>query len=122
MQIFERCRFGLGLFLLILILTACGGGQTPPAAQGTPPALGVLITDINCPSVEVESGMQVAWTNKGGQVYVVQSAPGPDGSRYFDSGELQPGDSFVFTFTGPGIYLYQCTPDGEMTGTVTIKP
>ena len=39
----------------------------------------------------------------------------------FDSGTLQPGQSFSFTFTQPGTtYAYYCAIHPSMTGTVTV--
>jgi len=42
----------------------------------------------------------------------------PDGR--FDSGFLEPGDTFTFTFTEAGTYPYFCLPHPFMTGTITV--
>jgi plastocyanin len=109
------------VIILVFTLGACSS-PTSEAPVVTPPAIGVTITDEDCPSLEVQPGMQVAWTNAGEEVHIVQSELLADGSRKFDSGELQPGDSFIFTFTESGSYAYQCSTDGTMMGTVTVKP
>jgi plastocyanin len=108
--------------LLILMLPACSAMGEQAEPDTIVPAIRVLITDINCPSLEVQAGIPVVWTNRGGQVYVVQSAPVADGSRLFDSGELKVGDSFSFTFPEPGSYSYQCSPDGKSAGIITVMP
>jgi len=103
------------------LMPACRGEGSTSQPQITGPAMSVLITERNCLSLEVPVGTQVVWTNKGTQVHVVQSEPADDGSRLIDSGELQMNDSFSFTFLEPGIYDYQCTLDGSMTGRITVR-
>jgi len=112
----------LGMALLMgLLLSACGGGNLPVEPQVTAPAMSVLITETNCPSMEIQSGTQVAWSNKGTQVHMIHIVSADDGSLLIDSGELPIGGSFTFTFLEPGVYTYQCTPDGTMTGTITVR-
>ena len=112
------------VFMMLLagyLMTACKGEDSTSESQITGPAMSVLITEMNCPSLEVLVGTQVVWNNKGTQVHVVQSEPAEDGSRVIDSGEIQIGDSFVFAFREPGVYNYQCNIDGSMTGRITVK-
>lgn len=40
----------------------------------------------------------------------------------FNSGLIQPGDSFTHTFLRAGVYPYHCDPHPWMTGVVTVKP
>ena len=53
----------LSFLLLMSTLTACGGAPTPAEPIVTPPAISVQITKDDCPSIEVQTGMQIAWTN-----------------------------------------------------------
>ena len=115
----KRITRFLCMGVIMLVLVACTGWTSPEPPVNVP-AMGMLITETNCPSIEVKSGTQISWTNKGSQVHVVQSEIQADGSRYFDSGELKTGDSFSFIFTIPGIYRYQCLSDGSMTATVNV--
>ncbi|HUK36630.1 MAG TPA: cupredoxin domain-containing protein, partial [Vicinamibacterales bacterium] len=39
----------------------------------------------------------------------------------WNSGTLQPGQSFGFTFTSPGTFPYHCTIHQNMVGTVTVQ-
>jgi plastocyanin len=109
------------MIILAITLDACGS-KTSETPVVTPPAISVTITAEDCPSVEVQPGMQVAWTNGDEAAHIVQSELLPDGSRKFDSGELQPGDSLIFTFMETGSYAYQCSTDGTIMGTVTVSP
>jgi plastocyanin len=60
----------------------------------------------------------VIWTNNDNEPHTVTAA---DGS--FDSGNMNPGATFTYTFTRPGIYTYICTYHPWMHGYVTvIKP
>ncbi len=67
----------------------------------------------------VSAGTKVTWTNSDDVVHTVTAE---DGS--FDSGDIDGGDSWSYTFTAPGTYLYYCKPhasegsDGHMRGMV----
>lgn len=74
--------------------------------------------------ITVEAGTTVTWTNDDTMVHTVTSGSSdgsigsPDG--LFDSGFLNPGDTFSFTFTTPGTYEYYCTPHPWMRARVTV--
>jgi len=57
----------------------------------------------------------VMWTNNDGTVHTVTSTTG-----VFDSGYLNPGQSWTYTFTKDGTYQYHCTLHNWMTGTVIV--
>jgi hypothetical protein len=73
------------MIILVFTLGACDS-KTFETPVVTPPAISVTITDEDCPSVEVQPGMQVAWTNGDEAAHVVQSELLADGSRKFDLG------------------------------------
>lgn len=108
-------------FVLVLsgFLTACQ--STPTLAPQSVPGIGVGITSESCPNVVVQVGQQVTWTNQDTREHIVRDKP-VEGSAQFDSGILQPGDVFAFTFLQVGSYTYECSEDGSMTGTVTVQP
>ena len=116
-----RKKYLSHLWIVIFVLSACAEEMAVTPAV-TPPAISVTITDTECAFIEVQPGWQVAWTNEGEEVAVVRAEARADGTRIFDSGELQPGGSFVFTFVEAGVYDYQCSLDGTAKGTVTVKP
>jgi plastocyanin len=63
----------------------------------------------------VPLGTTVRWTNVGDVDHTVTSD-----TALFDSGTLQPGDSFQRTFDALGSYGYFCTIHPSMTGTVIV--
>jgi plastocyanin len=67
--------------------------------------------------VAVPPGTSITWTNNGPTVHTTTSDSG-----VWDSGDLQVGQSFSFTFTDPGVYWYFCRPHPFMRGTITIDP
>ena len=57
----------------------------------------------------------VVWTNNDNIPHTVTAS---DGS--FDSGNMNPGATFTYTFTKPGSYQYICTIHPWMHGYVTV--
>jgi len=56
----------------------------------------------------------VTWTNVDDSPHTVT------GSTAFDSGNLDPGQTFSFTFTEAGTFGYVCNYHDEMTASVTV--
>ncbi len=104
---------------------------TAPVAQGT-----VGMTDMGFvpPAITVNVGTKVVWKNSSQVIHnVVDDASKalsrvdvslPSGVRPFDSGFLQPGQSFSRIFGEPGIYHYVCTlhEGSGMKGVVIVRP
>jgi plastocyanin len=107
------------LLMLSGFLVTCQATPTlvPVSAAG----IGVAITRDSCPSVGVEVKQQVSWTNQDSREHIVRDIT-DTGNAEFDSGPLQTGDHFEFTFLKVGTYTYECSTDGIMTGTITVEP
>ena len=58
----------------------------------------------------------VVWTNQDNMEHTVTAI-----DKSFDSGLMQPGQTFTWTFTSPGTYTYYCTIHPWMRGTVIVK-
>jgi len=67
----------------------------------------------------VKQGVTVKWTNTGDLPHTVtkEDGPGPD----FDSGTLQPGDTYEETFTTAGKIGYLCTIHSGQNGSLTVQ-
>ena len=63
--------------------------------------------------IVVAPGTTVEWVNEGQNPHKVTADNG-----LFDSGLLNPGESYQVTFDGSGTVTYHCSP--EMTGSVTV--
>lgn len=115
--------FYLGWIVLLigLSLSACRSAVETSSGRAPTPGMSIAITGSECPSLIVKAGDQVNWTNQESQEHQLHSES-PDGVLLFDSGELQPGDTFSFTFTEAGNYAYTCSEDRASTGMVTVEP
>jgi len=65
--------------------------------------------------VAVPPGTTITWTNNGPTAHTTTADNGT-----WDSGLLNAGDSYSFTFDTPGVYWYFCRPHPFMRGTITI--
>jgi plastocyanin len=94
---------------------AAGGG----AAAGKQLAVEVVDIDYDPKDASVTKGTTVKWTNTGKLPHTVTKEEGPGAD--FDSGTLQPGDTYEETFTTPGEIAYHCTIHSGQDGSVTVK-
>jgi plastocyanin len=67
--------------------------------------------------VAVPPGTSITWTNKGPTAHTTTAR-----SALWDSGLLNAGESYSFTFNDPGVYWYFCRPHPWMRGTITLDP
>jgi LPXTG-motif cell wall-anchored protein len=75
---------------------------------------------FNPGQITVAPGTTVTWTNDGQAPHTVTSTDGKD----LDSGTLQPGDSYTFTFKDDDAgetYAYHCEIHPQMTGSVNVS-
>jgi plastocyanin len=83
-------------------------------------------------TITVKPGDTVVWKNVSDMVHTVTDIPAqaitkgdavlPPNAKEFDSGLIQPGKDYSYTFTVPGTYKYFCVPH-ETAGMVGIgKP
>jgi plastocyanin len=70
------------------------------------------------PSITIQVGGTVTWSNDGQTAHTVTANSGS-----FDSGNLDPGQSFDHTFTQPGSFDYYCQYHRSLgqEGTVTVQ-
>jgi plastocyanin len=116
---------GLGLCFLIIntgcskdtrsLADATDNGSVRTAANPVVYAGKVSITSSGYTPIEllITDGGTVLWTNNDNAVHTVTADNGS-----FDSGDLQPGSTFVYKFSR-GVYKYHCKYHPEMTGSVT---
>jgi plastocyanin len=66
-------------------------------------------------SINIEPGTTVTWVNQGQAPHTATHTGGT-----FDSGTLQPGQSYSYTFNRAGTYAYYCQIHPNMTGTIVV--
>jgi plastocyanin len=123
--------------LAVVTIAACGaGGSTetdsvatasvPPQASRLPAASADAVS-INgfafAPdALTVPAGTTLTWTNDEDSLHTVTSGTPAAPSGLFDSGEIDTGIDFAFTFAEEGAYPFFCTRHDFMTGVVTVTP
>src|SRR3989344_5769365 len=66
-------------------------------------------------NITINAGDTVTWVNNGSAVHTATANTGS-----FDSGNIQPGQTFGATFNGAGTYAYRCKFHSGMTGTISV--
>jgi plastocyanin len=115
---------GLSVFAISLASTlpiARAQPDVPNAVATTDQTVDVRIEDFFFAPAEisVSAGTTVRWHNFSATMPHTVTSVAP--AAVFDSGTLNPGEDFQFTFTTPGIFTYQCDFHPlSMTGKVTV--
>ncbi|MGA7733178.1 MAG: SBBP repeat-containing protein, partial [Chloroflexia bacterium] len=104
-----------------------GGGGTPTATRTMTPtptgcAMGtrtviILGSGFLPQNITVTVGTTVNWLNEGPAQHTTTSD-----TNIWDSGTLNPGQTFQFRFNTPGIYPYHCELHPNMVGNITVQP
>jgi plastocyanin len=92
------------------------------AAVNTGPTVDVVEFAFTPGDETVKVGDTVTWKNDGDSNHTVTPRTLADGSVPWASQQIEPGQTFVQTFSTPGTYAYFCSihPD-RMSGTVTVN-
>jgi len=116
-------KFSGGLLTLVLICIVatanCYKSSTMEQTQVPPPSPNsVNIGDdfFNPGSLTVTAGTTVTWTNRGNRGHTVTSDQGA-----FDSGTLNPGSTFSFTFKDKGTFSYHCNFHSGMAAKIVVE-
>jgi plastocyanin len=96
------------------------GCEIPASAIGTGRAV-VLIRDFTFlpDTLRVRPGTTVTWVNCEAASVEPHTSTGAGGT--WDSGLLDPGQSFARTFSATGTNAYFCQPHPSMTGTIIVQ-
>jgi len=95
-----------------------GSESSPSASSNSGQAVAVSIKDFNFGDpLDVAVGTTVTWTNEDSVPHTVTQ----DGSGGFQSGKIDPGGTFSFTFDQAGTFDYHCEYHANMKSTVTVK-
>jgi LPXTG-motif cell wall-anchored protein len=105
-----KIRSVVALSAVVLLLNIAVGG--PAFADAS---VSIIDFDFSPSAVTISVGETVTWTNDGEAPHTSSA----DGGEW-DSGTLDPGDSFSNTFDTAGTFAYHCNIHPDMTGTVTV--
>ncbi|MGK5698284.1 cupredoxin domain-containing protein, partial [Streptomyces sp. URMC 128] len=102
-----------------------GAAQAPVAAAEAQPAAAKADYQVDImgnkfgdgKQLVVEVGQTVPWTNHDSVPHTVTTTKAP---VKFDSGTLEKGDSWSYTFTKAGTYEYYCAVHPDMTASVKV--
>ncbi len=117
-------------------LAACGSSNdsssaakstSTPAAQPAPPPAAAAaksgVVDVNMKNIKfvpeaitVKVGQKIHWTNTDTPPHTVTARSGAT----FDSGNMNPGDTFDYTPTKAGTIHYYCQIHAGQVGTITV--
>lgn len=88
-----------------------------PTSSCPPVNRSVLMVDFSYmpQTVTVTQGSTITWVDEGPSIHTSTSDTGA-----WDSGNVNPGGVFQFTFGSPGAFPYHCTIHPQMTGTIIV--
>ena len=114
----------IGLLVIAVLISGCTTTTTTQPAQQTPitttptpitttPApvsVAIKNSAFDPDIVEISKGTTVTWTNDDGVPHTVTSISGA-----FDSGNINPGQTYSYTFNQAGPFEYRCANHPSMT-------
>ncbi|MDE1925124.1 MAG: cupredoxin family copper-binding protein [Patescibacteria group bacterium] len=89
--------------------------SVPTPASSQPMSVAISNFAFSPNQISVKAGTKVTWTNNDSVAHTVTSNTGA-----FDSGTLNPGSAYSFTFSTPGTFSYHCRIHPNMTATVVV--
>ena len=95
-------------------LTAQPGATTTLTAQAV--SVEIKNFQFNPATLNITKGTTVTWTQKDSVQHTVTATSGEN----FDSGNLNQGQTFSYTFNEVGTVVYGCTNHPTMSGTIIV--
>ena len=77
-------------------------------------AVTIMNFSFNPGTLTVKQGSKVTWTNQDSAIHKIKSDT-------FNSGDLNQGDKFEFTFNTKGSFNYSCSIHPSMTGVIVVE-
>ncbi len=91
-----------------------------PEASAAPAPRSVDTVGFRHPTLTVQAGTEVTWTNQDGAPHTVTSGLPGNMTSLFRSGTMSGGAAFTFTFDQAGSFQYFCEIHPSMQATVTV--
>lgn len=97
--------------------TQCAIWHQQASERGTVIIMGY---DFVPQTLTVKKGETVTWINMDMVIHTVESGTHEKPEKTFDSGPIDHMESFSYTFSEPGTYLYHCDPHPYMQGKIVV--
>ena len=97
----------------------CTGGfsaEVRHAGNRASSSVSIIDFAFQAAGISINVGDTVTWKNTGGVAHTATSD-----TNVFDSGNLNPGQSFSFTFNTAGTFPYHCNIHPSMMGTINVS-
>ncbi|HMH47817.1 MAG TPA: cupredoxin domain-containing protein, partial [Solirubrobacteraceae bacterium] len=104
-----------GVALATIAATLALLGLAAASTAATDANVSIVYRAYQPSDLTIVAGQPLTWTNSGLGPHTVTSD-----AALFDSGRLEAGATFSYTFTAPGTYLYSCTVHPTMHGKVVV--
>ncbi len=96
--------------------------SSAPSTGSTPAAVSASAVTISSSGfapnpLQIKVGTTVTWTNTDSAAHTVTSDTG-----LFDSGPINSGGTYIYTFSQAGTFGYHSTGDANLTGSITVTP
>ncbi len=126
----------IGVVILVTVALSFSNNSIEENVEGTDllvKADVVMPTKVSRPGCEendkcyipsltvIEKGKQVTWVNEDSAFHSVTSGFYDAPTELFDSGHLDPFESYTLTFDETGVYDYHCTLHPWMEGQVIVE-
>jgi plastocyanin len=115
--------FVLSFTIIIVLLLSYGCDFFPNDEDAPSNVVRIRDNSFDPPVINVDAGQRIEWRHEGSNPHTVTSgSPVSDPGSIFDSGNLNGGSDFSFTFTNRGDFAYFCRIHGaSMTGLVRVR-
>jgi len=101
--------------MLLIFLSGCTQQRTPSGTSGSY-TISIQNFAFNPGTLTVPNGTTVTWINNDNVDHTVTTEGG-----LFNSGPLNNGQNFTYTFTTPGTYNYSCSIHPYMKGIIIVQ-
>lgn len=111
------------VFIALLMISGCGNKPQQLDVSITPPAITVEASRDNCPSIEAEVGMTIAWENVDTVSLPIKIEFLDENGKVSDTGMsvIDPETVFSTQFYEAGTYYVYCTDNPDTHATITVK-
>ena len=109
-----RCRILVGVAVAGLLLAPSGPARAQPQ---TGPHIEIKAHGYGIPELAVQPGTTVTWINHDDDPHTVTST-----ENVFRSPGIDTDETYSYTFTKPGKYVYYCSIHKGMAGEIDVTP